>query len=165
MFCSKLHNHAEKRCRPPHSQLLLLGHQHWWWEMTYTVHSFIHPLNVSFQASKIFSFIACKLSTHQYKKCYSPSISLNILLLLHLSTSLTIFGKCFFLSYLLVYLMCEIFFLFQEVALSGGRIAPCTVLSVCLLWRWQYNCWWRCSLNTMYEPAPITEKILYDIRK
>lgn len=32
MFCSKLYDHAEKRRWSPHSQLLLLGHCHWWWE-------------------------------------------------------------------------------------------------------------------------------------
>lgn len=41
MSCSKLHNHAEKWCRPPHSQLLLLGHKHWWWEIIYKVHTSI----------------------------------------------------------------------------------------------------------------------------
>lgn len=161
MFCSKLHNHAEKWCRSPHSQLLLLGHQYWWWEgISYTIYSvYFHKVS-PFWHQKCFICLLhfCKLSTQQFKRCYSPSISFSILTLLHLFTALTFSVKCFFLLSLLVYLMCEII-LFQEAAQSGGRIAPCTVLSVCLLLPWQYDDWWCAALTPSHMMHPWSSSI------
>lgn len=55
--------------------------------------------------------------------------------------------------------------LFQEAAQSGGRIAPCTVLSVCLLWLWRCDSGHRvvlCSLKPhhVWGRDTVTKKII-----
>lgn len=151
MFCSKLHNHAEEWCRSPHSQLLLLGHQYWWWEGISIVYISIKCL-LSDIKNVLFVYYNYQPSSSR-DAIPLVFLSFSILILLHLFTALTISVKCFFLLSLLVYLMCEII-LFQEAARSGGRIAPCTVLSVCLLLPWQYDDWWCAALTPSHMIHP-----------